>query len=1301
MSNNPSFDEIAPDSVSPGSTHTGRGDQLSPIDTVIALHDFQGTQESHLSLTLGDTVYVLATSATGWWDGVIFDNDGEARRGWFPNTYVRSVNYVQPVLKKMKDNKELDSITAANTAANVLIPSFTSLLQKNLLESEKNSPSSATRKNSVVSFASSETSIPSDSKPAGQQSQGSGGGGGGDINSETESIPNRPSYSQNLSQETQTTRSDISSLQKLHLPSLNSLEEPALTSLEEAEYLSEEYRTRNNKTVSWLPRSTTSGDFVFYCQQLNIYCESLPLLSFDPSGFPPNLEFPDAESIENVLPVDLTSAQKASHLLTLRENSIVPSFDSVKRDSNSSLSTQSTNASYHNFSKPLFAIEGLFYEHGSDVTKWSIMRQEIESSLDLLLKSLLKPTRAVFDVHYSRLNKLIALICASSRLDQEDYVNGQYESAIRKKLWKICHTMSHLYLSSVLYLNEFENGDAASDMVKLHSMTSIPEGQNVLQNPRAQQGPTNSTSHLHPNDLENSILKSIQSDVAYLKQLANSFIDIFMQLTEDKIVQARDYDSSDISDDEGVERADVLPQTLPRFLLGEFNGGNWCNPFFVPKNNFLNASGNELKNKHHTKVLLDHQVLESVSRYSAEMIKLGEEACNKLESDGQQHDGDKEGFVEERNSQVLRLIYKFLHHSSSLIDLMESFDFTVFCLVKTHEYKTGSDLKKMNKSFNALSLQGQHNSTDLNLMFDYPIVLDFFQFKQEFHILVSHVIMATQSLSIGHVGPLYKDLDNDHYLFYDREILKNDNEKTAMLLSAVLLGRAEKMYGDGTADSEDVLLDLLQDSVGACTSVVEITQKLIEERETILNYATRVMHNEFDVQLLLMERNNTLSSERSEEHSYYSGGQMSAKDGPWYLQGDYESDLLLDVKGNIKGGTKEALIAHLTHHDMFDSQFNTAFLLTFATMMPLGELIRLLIERFNIEPPEGLGFEEYNNWIVRKQNPIRLRVMNIMKLLIEKNWSSSYFNESAIKRWLNFAESEAVQSFSIGRLLSNEIKNLLAGKIYTVERHPVFPNSKPPAPLIKGSTFVKKTKLLDIDYVELARQLTLKEFRMYCDISKFACIAKVWGKKSGLNENIESITKFIKYSNQLTNFVAYMILRKSDPKKRVQIIRYFIQVAEKCRQYNNFSSMTAIISALYSSPIHRLKKTWNFASADSLALLKNMNKLMNSSRNFNEYRDVLKFIGSEPCVPFFGVFLSDLTFVFHGNPDHLLNRTRMINFAKRAKTCDIVSGIDRFKNAGYNFLEVVDIQKYLEVWFDKCPSIEEQYQLSLALEKKN
>lgn len=136
-----SYEEIPPDVVSPHDATQTIQQTLKCKDTVIALYDFPGTQPSHLPLDLGDTVYVLAKSDSGWWDGVVISN-GEMLRGWFPHNYVRSVNYVQPVLNKLKSNKEIDTITAANTAANVLIPSFANLLQRSLVDLGKNSPAS-------------------------------------------------------------------------------------------------------------------------------------------------------------------------------------------------------------------------------------------------------------------------------------------------------------------------------------------------------------------------------------------------------------------------------------------------------------------------------------------------------------------------------------------------------------------------------------------------------------------------------------------------------------------------------------------------------------------------------------------------------------------------------------------------------------------------------------------------------------------------------------------------------------------------------------------------------------------------------------------------------------------------------------------------------------------------------------------------------------------------------------------------------------------------------------------------------
>lgn len=1281
------YDEIAPDMVSPNDDTYSVDEPLKHLDTVIALYDFPGTQPSHLPLNLGDTVYVLSKSDTGWWDGVIICNNGQIQRGWFPPNYVRSVNYVQPVLNKLKSNKEIDSITAANTAANVLIPSFTTLLQKNLHDTEK----SSSRKNSVVSFASSETSIPSDPKLSHPQ----------------------PSLSTPMA----TPTNSNSSGKRGSLAPLDMVDSITCTNVEEAERLVQEYKQEYGKTVTWIPRNTTNGDFLFFCEQLNVFCEYVPMMTFDPSDFPPSIQVPSREAILDKSVLNVSSG----HQEILGQRAVSSTFDPIKRDSNASSfgSNGSGSSSYHHFSQPFFAMNDLFYKHPSDLSTWSEVNESFNYLLDLSFKTLKDHNKQLFSTHFFRLNKVISVVFSAARLTQDDFVKSKYEKVIRKRLKTIASSFAQIYINGILHLSANHYNLASSDQLFNNDITRLNKSTNTsittIDSPSSsistlrQNSGDHTTSNLHSisNNLrqlatndENDIhtyFQQIEIEVEILRRNMNLLTSTFIKLTKGKRVKRCDYDSSDASEDEGEDCYNILPQVYPRFISDEFNGGNWCNPFFNTKNPVLNVSGDDLKNRYHSKVIIDQAAYDSIHHYTEEMVKLSKETLEFL-NPNVQNQYFNETLKGERDTQILRLIYKYLFHASSMIDLIESFDFTVFCLI--NRYSSDPEIDRENIENELNKDQKEEPTSTSNLTFDYPVVLEFMQLKQQFHDLILKLVMATQSLTLED-PEVFKGLKDEDPLFYNRDVLKMPTEKAALLLTNLLVDQMNEPKGNAISLNPDTLMSqYLEDGIDFFDVILTIIQQLIEERETILNYSTRVMHDDFNVQLLVIERNNTMLSEKSDEgHSYYSGGPKKSNDLPWYLEGDDEYDLLLDMKGNIKGGTKEALVSHLIHHDLFDSNFNSAFLMMFSSIMSLGEFIGLMINRFNIEAPEGLSYEEYNTWISKKQNPIKLRVMNIMKMLLEKHWCQSYYNEPILKRWLAFAQQSNVQSYSAGTQLTSDLVRVLNGGIICPEREPVIPNTKAPAPLTKGS-LMKKLKLLDIDYVELARQLSLREFRLYSKITMFACIAKVWGKKSGLNESIQPITAFIKTSNQLTNYVAYMILRKPDTRKRVQIIRYFVHVAEKCRQYNNFSSMTAIISALYSSPIHRLKKTWKYLSPDTMAQLQNMNKLMNSLRNFNEYRDVLKFIGSDPCVPFFGVFLSDLTFVYHGNPDYLMNRTRMINFAKRTKTCEIVCGIDKFKTTAYNFQEVTEIQNYLDSWFDKCPTIEEQYQLSLNLEPR-
>lgn len=95
---------------------------------------------------------------------------------------------------------------------------------------------------------------------------------------------------------------------------------------------------------------------------------------------------------------------------------------------------------------------------------------------------------------------------------------------------------------------------------------------------------------------------------------------------------------------------------------------------------------------------------------------------------------------------------------------------------------------------------------------------------------------------------------------------------------------------------------------------------------------------------------------------------------PWYLGDDYAPDeVLYDDKGGVRAGTLSALVARLTPHGSTDTAFFQAFLLTFRTITTARELVEMLVDRYEMAPPEELTEMEYEEWKRLKQTPIRLR----------------------------------------------------------------------------------------------------------------------------------------------------------------------------------------------------------------------------------------------------------------------------------------------------------------------------------------
>lgn len=281
-------------------------------------------------------------------------------------------------------------------------------------------------------------------------------------------------------------------------------------------------------------------------------------------------------------------------------------------------------------------------------------------------------------------------------------------------------------------------------------------------------------------------------------------------------------------------------------------------------------------------------------------------------------------------------------------------------------------------------------------------------------------------------------------------------------------------------------------------------------------------------------------------------GMQASDDIPDFLRLDYENDVSWDTKTAqpmVRGGSLLALVEQLTRHDKLDSSFNNTFLLTYRSFTSARELFELLVKRFGIQPPDGLSQADFEAWRDRKQKLIRFRVVNILKSWFDSFWMEEYNDESKqlIRDVYTFARDtvKSTETPGSGPLMA-VLDQRLSGKEAGARRMIQTLNQSTPTPIVPKN--MKKLKFLDIDVTEFARQLTIIESRLYGKIKAAECLNKTWQKKvaEGEPDLAPNVKALILHSNQMTNWVAEMILAQMDVKKRVVVIKHFVAVADVC-----------------------------------------------------------------------------------------------------------------------------------------------------------
>ncbi|KAK2187594.1 hypothetical protein NP493_161g05024 [Ridgeia piscesae] len=230
---------------------------------------------------------------------------------------------------------------------------------------------------------------------------------------------------------------------------------------------------------------------------------------------------------------------------------------------------------------------------------------------------------------------------------------------------------------------------------------------------------------------------------------------------------------------------------------------------------------------------------------------------------------------------------------------------------------------------------------------------------------------------------------------------------------------------------------------------------------------------------------------------------------------------------------------------------------------------------------------------------------------------------------------------------------------------------------------------------ELAEQFTFLEYKAFRRIT-FNDF-KHYAVHGSLKDNAK-LERSIALFNGLSQWVQCMVLCKTTPQQRADVIVKFINIAKRLLELHNFNSLMAVIGGLTHSSLARLTKSNTCLPCGYKKELMDFAELLSSSNNFSNYRRALtQTTGFR--IPILGVHLKDLILLNTALPD--MFDGNLVNFRKMVQLSFIFTEVMQVQDGSLPFEVNMDLANTLRLSLDLHYTEDEIYELSLAREPRN